>query len=123
MYKPRLLHPLTQADSQLWAAQTHLAHSAWHAESVQTEGGRVGAYSTVRAVSKETVEGTLPLKRLDPRFLCVPQRRKIVVGAGAARRQGRWEYKFSSLVNAVMPAGKVPFKPFRPNRLQGDEGA
>ena len=75
MYKPRMrLRPLTPAgrlaSAQAWDVQTHLAQAAWHAKSARTEGRRVEAYSNVRAVSTETVEGTLPLKRLEPRLLC-----------------------------------------------------
>ena len=127
MYKPRMrLRPLTPAgrlaSAQAWDVQTHLAQAAWHAKSARTEGRRVGAYSNVRAVSTETVEGTLPLKRLKPRRLChsVPSQDN---SRSAARGQARGEYRMRSLVNAVMPAGKVPFKSFPSNLLQRDEGA
>ena len=82
----------------------------------------MSAYRSLRLVSTETVEGTLPLKRLKPRYLChnVPSQDSI---RSAARGQARGEYRMRSLVNAVMPAGKVPFKSFPSNLLQRDEGA
>ena len=86
------------------------------------EEGAKSAYRYVRSVSTETVEGTLPLNRLDTRRLCqsVPSQDN---SRSAARGQARGEYRMRSLVNAVMPAGKVPFKSFPSNLLQRDEGA
>ena len=82
----------------------------------------MSAYKATRLVSTETVEGTLPLKRLKPRYLChnVPSQDSI---RSAARGQARGEYRMRSPVNAVIPAGKVPFKLFIENDLQRDEGA
>ena len=69
MYNPRMrLRPLTPTDSQ--ARRRACMGRIWHVESVRTEGRRVGAYSQVRAVMAAMAEGTLPLKRLDPRSLC-----------------------------------------------------
>jgi hypothetical protein len=74
------------------------------------------AHSCVTALSAEIVDGTLPLKRFSPRFLCGNVLIRVPDSAGRPHG-GDAAYRKRSLVSAVMLARIGPVKPFLPKCL------